>query len=417
MRYILQTPPPPQDDHHVSVWSVSYLKYMSPSSHEVLTCRANSHKHARSLRRPGQVVRDQAGNVQPVHQKGNHPPEPIEQQAGDNHGHGRADGLTGRQLGREGAQHQEGVRRQDPGRHGTRHAQLLLVKDDVVLKDDHEQRAARVEPEADLERPQEPRRAREAAEPGDPVDFGIVEQEINRHPVRAKVEALVRVVQAAQQRRRPQGEAARDERRKGGEEDEGQHKEALANGEQARERVGLLREEHGQGARRHGGLEPGPGEVREALAERHLLHEDGGAAVAALERRQVALAVLERRGVVAVGAGGAGTPLRHQGGPGWTLRYQCLWSARRLLYTYCGTLHHVQQLGTCPLTRLSLQGLHFGFGSRARCRRGGAGGHDDGFPARVETAYSDCFIWYFDAPNWVSFFSLLFPLSSSCHFL
>lgn len=260
-------------------------------------------------------MRHQTSNVQPVHHEGDHPPKPVEQQPGDDHRNGRIHWLTDCQLGSQGAQHQEWVGRQNPSGHGVGHGQLLLVKDDVVLEHDDQERTASVEPKADLERLDQPVCSRRPAEAWDAVDVRVVQEEVDGHPVRAKVEALVRVMQAAQERGRLHHETEGDKAREDTEEDNGEEEETLPDGYKPRERVGLLREEHGEGAGCHGGFEPRPREVGETLADRHLGIIVGFLRViVAVQRAQVTSSALEGCVVVLVDAK---TSPRHYCGVGW----------------------------------------------------------------------------------------------------
>lgn len=137
----------------------------------------------------------------------------------------------------------------------------------MILENHHQKRTRCVEPETHFEGLDQPRRARYRRHA---VDFGVVQDEIDRDPKGAKVEALVGVMQRALQRGWVGGEAEGDEAAKGEEEHEVQNKKQFADRLEAAEREGLLGEEHGHGACGHGGFEPCPGEVGETVADGYL---------------------------------------------------------------------------------------------------------------------------------------------------
>lgn len=70
------------------------------------------------------------------------------------------------------------------------HWKLFDVEDDMVLKNDHEERKCRIEPEADLERLHEPRTTGWNA-----VHLGVVKDEIDRHPKGSEEEAFMLMMQ------------------------------------------------------------------------------------------------------------------------------------------------------------------------------------------------------------------------------
>ena len=215
--------------------------------------RTDRHVHAWANRCVRHVVVNQAREIDRVDHEGEDPTKPLPGKTTYDELNG---GLLGLHLGnrrRHHASNQEGVRREDPNRHGVAGFHLFDFEDDVVLHDGHDHGTGVVDPEEDPHRAQEPRTTCR-----DAVDLHAVDDEGHRGPEAAKEKALARMVKTRANGARLTDEAGNNETEQSEKHDQADDIKDLANSHQASKGVGLDREEDGDGAGRETGREPSP---------------------------------------------------------------------------------------------------------------------------------------------------------------